>query len=276
MAVDPAWLAREFPKLGNIESLDAGGQKDVFSARTGDGDRVVLKLFHATANPERAVRELNAVAGLTDSRVPRVLEVGTARSNVGQHIWFIEEFVEGETLRKRLQHGPQSPGDVRRWAEQLLTTLVAAEAAAVVHRDIKPENVILDTKGDAWLIDFGIARHLGLESVTPTSAFRGPHSPGYAPPEQFENSKHEVDTRSDLFALGVVLFECIEGANPYLLGAANADEVLHRVASTDLPRITPQAGVSASFADLIQSMSRRPRSQRPKSASEALEWLRES
>lgn len=276
MAVDQAWLAKEFPQLRDIESLDAGGQKEVFSARTGAGARVVLKLFHATANPECVVRELNAVRGLADSRVPRILEVGTARSNVGQHIWFIEEFVEGETLRKRVQQGPQSPGDVRRWAEQLLSTLVAAEAAAVVHRDIKPENIILDTNGDAWLIDFGIARHLALESVTPTSAFRGPHSPGYAPPEQFENAKHEVDARSDLFALGVVLFECIEGRNPYLLGAANADEVLHRVASTDLPRASVQTGISTSFADLIQSMTRRPRSQRPISASEALEWLRES
>ena len=107
MAVDPAWLAKEFPQLRDIESLDAGGQKEVFSARTGAGARVVLKLFHATANPECVVRELNAVRGLADSRVPRILEVGTARSNVGQHIWFIEEFVEGETLRKRVQQGPQ-------------------------------------------------------------------------------------------------------------------------------------------------------------------------
>ncbi|MDY0340551.1 MAG: serine/threonine-protein kinase [Coriobacteriia bacterium] len=276
MAVEPAWLATEFSHLTDIQALDAGGQKEVFAARNVAGDRVVLKLFHATADPERAVRELNAVAGLKGSRVPEILEVGRAQSNVGEHIWFVEQFVEGETLQQRLLGGPQAPADVCRWAEEILVTLVAAQGAGIVHRDIKPANVILDTHGDAWLIDFGIARHLGLKSVTPTSWSRGPHSPGYGPPEQFENSKHEIDTRSDLFALGVVLYESIEGVNPYVVGTNSRDVVLDRVASMDLPRASVRAGVSDELADLIQSMTRRARSQRPMTAIDALEWLRES
>ena len=166
--------------------------------------------------------------------------------------------------------------DLRRWADQILETLVAAGAVGVVHRDIKPANVIIDSACDAWLIDFGIARHLGLLSVTPTSAFMGPHSPGYAPPEQFANSKLDIDSRADLFALGVTLYESLEGTNPYMAGAASVDEVLTRVASMDLPRVTARDGVSSGLADLIQSMTRRPLSQRPASAAEALEWLRES
>ena len=143
-----------------------------------------------------------------------------------------------------------------------------------MHRDIKPVNIIVDTSGDAWLLDFGIARHLGMLSVTSTSAFMGPHTPGYAPPEQFTNSKREIDTRADLFALGVVLYECIEGSNPFIDGATGAAEVLTRVASTDLPRVTVRPGVSPAFADLVQSMTRRPLSQRPTSARDALDWLR--
>lgn len=277
MAVDPVWLARQFAQLTDFRELGKGGQKEVFSAKdVVTGQTVVLKLFHATADPERAVRELRAVAGLDGNRVPRIVDVGTADSNVGTHVWFLEQFIDGQTLEVLLRAGSPSGARIRAWAEQLLSTLMAAEATGIVHRDIKPANVIIDGSDDAWLIDFGIARHLGLESVTPTSAPIGPHSPGYAPPEQFANSKQEVDVRTDLFALGVTLFECMEGRNPYLEGAVSPNEVLQRVASTDLPAAAVRDSMSAEFVDLIQSMTRRRKSQRPASASEALDWLQDS
>jgi serine/threonine protein kinase len=240
------------------------------------GQRVVLKVFHQTADPERALRELSAVDGLDGHRVPKVLDSGMATSGVGDHTWFVEQFVEGSTLGAVLAVGIPDPRSVTRWADQTLATLVVAESIGVVHRDIKPANVIIDPAGDAWLIDFGIARHLGLLSVTSTSALMGPHSAGYAPPEQFGNSKHEVDTRADLFALGVTLYECLEGLNPYLVGASSRDEVLNRVASTDLPQVGLRDGVSPQLADLVQAMTRRALSQRPRSAADALEWLREA
>ena len=274
MAVSLAWLQAEFTQLEDFHALAPGGQKEVFRARDkATGELVVLKLFHATANPERALRELQAVSGLEGNRVPRIIQFGSARSNVGDHIFFIEQFIEGETLKDYLGIRDPVPADVLRWAEQVLSTLAAAEAAEIVHRDIKPANIIIDTNSDAWLIDFGIARHLALESVTPTSALVGPHSPGYAPPEQFANSKHEVGTRADLFALGVVMFECLEGRNPFVDGAANCDEILSRVASTDLPRLTERSGIPSAVVDLVQSMTRRPLSQRPSSAEDALRWL---
>jgi serine/threonine-protein kinase len=275
VVVDLAWLQAEFRQLENLTDLSSGGQKQVFSARRrGSGESVVLKLFHATANPGRAVRELQAVRDLRGQRVPRILDVGTAISNVGDHIYFIEQFVEGETLREITRPGVPDPPDVLKWAEQILTTLAAAEAASIVHRDIKPANVMIDPSGDAWLIDFGIVRYLGLDSFTPTAALVGPHSPGYAPPEQFLNAKREVDPHADLFALGVVLFESLEGHNPYVAGVTSPQEILIRVASMDMPRISVRPGVSDSVADLVQSMTRRPISQRPRSAADALSWLR--
>jgi eukaryotic-like serine/threonine-protein kinase len=275
MPVDPVWLSSEFSQLEDILPLEPGGQKEVFRARlSATGEAVVLKLFHATSDPERAMRELHAVAGLGGQRVPRVIEVGTATSNVGEHVWFIEEFVDGRALADVLSEGPPEAEEVTKWAEQLLSTLCASEAAGIVHRDIKPANIIIDGDGSAWLLDFGIARHLGLQSVTPTSAFMGPHTPGYAPPEQFTNSKREIDARADLFALGVVLYECLEGTNPFTSDTNDAAVVLTRVASTDLPRVTIRAGVLPGFADLVQSMTRRPLSQRPPSAQYALDWLR--
>lgn len=275
MPVDPAWLSSEFDQLQGIVPLQPGGQKEVFRARhSSTGETVVLKLFHATTDPERAMRELRAVAGLGGQRVPRVIDVGTATSNIGDHVWFIEEFVDGSTLTDSLATGLPRAEDVTKWAEQLLSTLCAAEAAGIVHRDIKPANIMIDGGRNSWLLDFGIARHLDLQSVTPTSAFMGPHTPGYAPPEQFGNAKRDIDTRADLFALGVVLYECLEGVNPFTNGASDATEVLTRVSSTNLPRVAVRDGVSAGIADLVQSMTRRPLSQRPPSAQDALDWLR--
>lgn len=277
MSIDLSWLAREFGGLRDFQRLGAGGQKEVFLAfDASSGERVVLKVFHQAADPERALRELSAVDGLDGHRVPRVLSSGVATSGVGDHTWFVEQFIEGATLADVLAGGIPDPSDVRRWAEQILATLVVAESIGVVHRDIKPANVIIDPTGDAWLIDFGIARHLGLLSVTSTSALMGPHTAGYAPPEQFGNSKHVVGARADLFALGVTMFECLEGQNPYLVGASSRDEILDRVASGDLPRVGVRAGVSPQLADLVQAMTRRALSQRPRSAAEALEWLREA
>jgi serine/threonine protein kinase len=277
MAVDLAWLATEFPDLDSFKPAGVGGQKEVFLVRVkSSGQPAVLKLFHVSADPERALREIQAVGDLGMCRVPRIHSSGRAQSVVGTHIWFIEQFVDGRTLEAILLGGPQALPLVRRWAEQIFETLISAEAAAIVHRDIKPANIIVDAADDAWLIDFGIARHLGLSSLTPTSAYLGPHSPGYAPPEQFTNSKAEVDTRTDLFALGVVIYECLEGVNPHTLGATTQDEVYQRMLTSDLPRLSAGAHASTALADLVQSLTRRRKTMRPASAREALEWLRES
>jgi len=277
MVVDLTWLQAQFSGLEDFQALVPGGQKEVFRARDkATGETVVLKLFHADADVERALRELRAVTDLSGHRIPRIIDSGSARSHVGDHVYFVEQFVEGETLRILLNRTTPGPVDIRRWAEQLLTTLEAAERAAIVHRDIKPENIIIDGHGDAWLIDFGISRHLTLESVTSTSAYRGPHTAGYAPPEQFTNSKHQVDVRADLFALGVVVYECLEGRNPFTESAGSREEILRRVASMDLPPVALREGVSSTLADLVQSMTRRSLSQRPRSAADALRWLMES
>src|SRR5690606_10231964 len=103
--------------------------------------------------------------------------------------------------------------DVVRLSLHTLETLAAAETANVVHRDVKPGNIISCTDGSFWLIDFGIARHLNLHSLTDSNQLWGKGTPGYAPPEQMRNAKPSIDGRSDLFALGVTIYEAASGAN---------------------------------------------------------------
>lgn len=130
----------------------------------------------------------------------------------------MEEFLDGESLRQRLAAGPTSLSFVREVGDVLLIALGQVEAARLVHRDIKPENIMLTHDGRIVLIDFGIARHLDAISLTSSFAMFGPMTIGYCAPEQINNQKRAISIRTDLFALGIVLYEMVTGRNPFVDG----------------------------------------------------------
>jgi len=273
--VTVGWLAVQFPDLQNIQPLSQGGQKQVFSALHGHDGDVVLKLMHPTADMERTRRELVAVAQVQSARVPRILDQGTVQTPLGDCFWFREQRIQGRTVREHLATGPFEVPRLLRLALHVSETLVAAEAVSIVHRDVKPENLILDPSGNCWLIDFGLARHLGLESLTATANAFGHVTWGYAPLEQCRNIKQEIDARADLFALGVTLYECATGANPFRVGARDVLEVLRRVENGNLPRLHLSISSASSFADLIAALTQRQRIHRPQSAREAYDWIKD-
>ena len=174
-----AWLQQQFPDLQQIVSLTSGGQKQVFAATHPQDGAVVLKLIHPRQDMETTRREMLAVNQLAKARVPRILESGTLRTQFGDLFWFREQRVDGQTLRQRIQAGPLSVSEVLKLGYQVLETLVQSEAVRIVHRDVKPENIIADNAGNFWLIDFGLARHLDLNSLTATAHVLGKFTPGY-------------------------------------------------------------------------------------------------
>jgi eukaryotic-like serine/threonine-protein kinase len=270
-----AWLAGVFPELQNIQPLSEGGQKQVFSAQHPENGDIVLKLMHPSADIERTMRELVAVARVQSARVPIILDQGTVATPLGDCFWFREQRIHGRTVREVLAVGPLDTPSLLRLALHVSETLVAAEAVGIVHRDVKPENLILDPSGNFWLIDFGLARHLGLDSLTATVNVFGNVTWGYAPLEQCRNIKQEIDSRADLFALGVTLYECATGTNPFRAGARSALEVLQRVEKGHLPRLQLSFPSASDFADLIAALTQRQRVHRPRSASEAHEWIKD-
>lgn len=127
--------------------------------------------------------------------------------------------------------------------------------------------------GSVFFLDFGIARILGAESLTKTEAMLGPHTPGYAAPEQFNNLKKDIDSRADLFSLGVVTYECVTGRNPF---KENSDSILEVLQKTET--ITPisysiKGDSQKQFMALLGSMMGKYPSRRPRSAQQALDWL---
>lgn len=273
MAIDVDWIRQQFPDLRGLQPLARGGQKVVFAANhNADGD-IVLKLLLRETGNDRLAREVLAGELVDCERVPRIIETGLLDTPIGECIWVREQRIHGVTLRTRLASGPLPFDEALRLGLQLLATLEVAERKRIVHRDIKPENVMVDGQGDYWLLDFGLARHLDLESLTATHLQFGVGTLGYAAPEQFRNLKRQIDCRADLFGLGVLLYECAVGHNPFIVGARDQLEVLRRVEQMPLPRLNHAKDAAYQFADFLNALTQKHRTQRPRSTREAYQWL---
>ena len=273
--MDVKWLGKQFPDLSGFKPLAPSGQKEVFAATHKSEGQVVLKIFKPGANAERILREVQAPLKVKSPRVPKVSETGRTASPTGEIVWLREQRIAGKSLRELLAVRKQlDPAEVVGIGLHVIEVLDAAEKAKVVHRDIKPGNLIIAPDGSAWVIDFGLARHLDQESVTPTGDKFAPCTPGYAPIEQFTNQKRDIDSRADLFATGVTLYECIEGNNPFRLGIKHEREAIERVRKTKLPRVT-RSGVPDGLVGLIEAMTRSKPEHRLTTAAEALTWIRE-
>lgn len=271
--VDPDWLVLQFPSLTDLQALAAGGQKQVFTARHATDGDVVIKLIHPGADPARTERELEAATKVQASRLPRMFAHGHITGNTGTIVWFREQRIPGEALSARLRAGTLPHRELLRLALHVSETLAAAEAVSIVHRDVKPANIIVDTQGAYWLIDFGIARHLDLQSLTATVAPGGCGTIGYAPAEQCRNDKPDIDARADLFALGVTLYEAATGRNPHVDGARDRFEVIRRASTRQLPRL--RSPIPGDFADLVATLAQPNLVHRCQSAREAHEWIKE-
>lgn len=271
--VDPGWLAYQLPNLTNIQPLASGGQKQVLTATHANDGEVVIKLMHPGADPARAERELDTATKVQARRVPRIFEHGQLTGDMGTILWFREQRILGQALSDRIQAGTLSHHELLRLALHVSETLVAAEAVSIVHRDVKPANIIVDRRGTFWLIDFGIARHLDLESLTATALAGGCGTIGYAPAEQCRNDKPDIDARADLFALGVTLYEAATGRNPHVSGARDRFEVIKRASAQQLPRLGSPLPVD--FADLVATLAQPNLIHRCQTAREAHEWIKD-
>ncbi len=157
---------------------------------------------------ERFQREARLAASLDHPNLATVHEVGETSQG---HRYLVNSFYRGGSLKDRLAAGPIAVDEALQWVRQLVAGLGAAHQRDVVHRDIKPANLLLDEHGTLKICDFGIAKLLGATDLTRTGAALG--TPAYKSPEQAEG--RAVDHRTDLWAVGVVLFELLTRRRPF-------------------------------------------------------------
>lgn len=207
-------------RLGRFEILDVlgeGGFGTVYKAHDPQLDRVVaLKVPRQDAlgdfgDAQRFLREARAAANLRHPGIVPIFDAGES-----QGVYYIASaFIEGRTLRERIRQESQiDHGTAAQLVERLALALHYAHAQGVVHRDIKPDNILLDKAGVPHIADFGLARrHDGAALRTREGVRMG--TPAYMSPEQHQGKSHLADGRSDLWALGVTLYEMLTGQRPF-------------------------------------------------------------
>ena len=220
--------------------LGRGGMATVYLAHDLRHDRpVALKVLRpelaATLGPERFLHEIRLCARLQHPHILSVHDSGDGGES--SLLWFTMPYIEGETLRERLAREKQLPvEEALRLTREVALALDYAHRHGVIHRDIKPENILL-CDNQALVADFGIGRALGLpgagERLTETGFVVG--TPAYMSPEQAAGER-DLDGRSDIYSLGVVLYEMLAGEPPFT--GATAQALLAKRLTGDIPPIS--------------------------------------
>jgi eukaryotic-like serine/threonine-protein kinase len=232
------------------EKVGSGGMSSVYRAYDPTLERLVaIKLMHRdiSSDPdqlERFRREARAVAQLNHPHVVTVIDAG--EDDGAPFIVF--EYVEGETLKDRIRRLGRLPvPEAVAYAIEIGRALQCAHAHKLVHRDVKPQNVLIDPDGRAKVTDFGIARSLEAQGLTATGRVLG--TTDYVSPEQALG--HEVTEQSDIYSLGVVLYEMLTGEVPFQADTQVAVAMKHvKDPLPDVQRRRPE--VSAALAAVVE------------------------
>src|ERR687889_1482018 len=216
------------------EKIGAGGMSSVYRAFDPTLERwVAIKVMHRDlsqdeAQLERFRREARAVASLNHPHIVTVIDAGEDEGAP----YIVFEYVEGETLKDRIRRLGRLPvSEAVAYAIEIGRALEAAHDNKLVHRDVKPQNVLIDRDGRAKVTDFGIARSLEAQGLTATGRVLG--TTDYVSPEQALG--HEVTGQSDLYSLGIVLFEMLTGDVPFKAENQVAVAMMH--VRDDLPDV---------------------------------------
>ena len=268
--------------LGNgygIErEMGGGGMSAVFLATDRRLSRkVVIKVLpeHLSGGValERFGQEILVSAGLQHPHIIPVLSAGDA----GGRPFFIMPFVEGESLRQRLERGPLAIRETVAILEDVARALAYAHERGIVHRDLKPDNILISTGGAATLTDFGVAKALGAAraagpagtSAALTQDGTALGTPAYMAPEQAAGEP-EIDRRADIYALGITAYEMLEGHAPFRNRPPGA-LIAAQIAETPPPLSRPD--VPAPLARLVADCLAKDPAQRPQSAADVLTRL---
>jgi len=267
--------------------LGEGGMGEVYEARDTRLDRTVaLKVLPAEvlSSPDargRFLREAKLAAALNHPNIVTIYEADVAKSPEGDRLYIAMERVAGQTLADRITARPPDVGVALDWAVQVAEALAHAHAAGIIHRDLKPANVMITADGRAKVLDFGLAKHVGAArddhgettvtalGATAVGAVVG--TVAYMSPEQADG--REVDTRSDIFSFGTMLYELLTGQRPFQGGSA-ASILGALMRDTPPPPSAARAGLPADLDRVIAKALEKDPADRYQHADELLVDLR--
>jgi len=258
--------------------IASGGMATIYAGLDTRLDRpVAVKIMHAhLANDEafvsRFIKEAKATAALSHPNIVSIQDQGWNEGGPPA-VFLVMELVEGSTLRDYLnEKGSLTVEQTFQLITPVLSALSAAHRIGIIHRDIKPENILISKDGRIKVADFGLARNItmGQTMTAESSVVLG--SVSYLSPEQVQRGV--ADARSDIYAVGIVLFEMLTGSKPY--SGETPIQIAYRHVNDRIPNIqTIKSEIPASIAELVYEATAPNPDQRPKNAEELLNKLRE-
>jgi serine/threonine-protein kinase len=231
-----------------LKELGAGGMGKVYQVRNVITDRIeAMKVLlpDLASTPDLAARFLREVKLTASLDHPNICSLRTAFSN-DNRLYMVMEYVEGTTMATKLDMGPLSVNDAVKYISQVLSAVSYAHQRHIIHRDIKPANMMLTTQGVIKLMDFGIARSGDERGLTMTGTTLG--SIGYMSPEQVRGDP--VDARSDLYSVGIVLYEFVTGRRPFLANSEYSIMAAH-LNQAPKPPLELNPGLPAALNEII-------------------------
>jgi len=232
-----------------VERVGSGGMGDVYRAVDEALDRrVALKFLRPSSNADaearkRFLREARSASSLDHPNICTVYEVGETPEGL---LFIAMAYYGGRSLAEKLREGPMEIGEALDIAIQAARGLAKAHENGILHRDIKPANLVLTEDGLVKIVDFGLARLTGSSQITRTGTSLG--TLAYMSPEQVRGDK--VDQRTDVWALGVVLYEMLTGVSPFA-GDQQASTIYGILEKQPTPLSRLRPGLPGRFEEVI-------------------------
>jgi serine/threonine protein kinase len=265
-----AWQGRFFGPYKVVKKLGSGGTGAVFLAERADGEfekRVAVKIIRHDARTEfnltRFRRERQILASLEHPFIARLLDGGTTDEGFP---YLVMEYVEGDTLPRFCDSRELSLRGRLEIFGRICAAVEYAHERKIIHRDIKPSNIPVTAAGVPKLLDFGIAKILDAElihdSAQPTATFQQQMTPEYASPEQVRGQ--EITAATDIYSLGVLLYEILTGARPYKLPSLSPYEIARVICEKPVPPLKAKKAVSGEEIDgelekiVFKALSKKP------------------
>ena len=287
----PAFTNRDFPSPMDAAPLPAGAQvgEYIVEKQIGEGGMgVIFSGVHPLIGKQVAIKVLNPAMAHNPDVVARFIQEAKSVNQIrhrnivdifsfgtlpdGRH-YFVMEFLDGEPLSSRLKEGPMAEAEALSVLQQTVGALEAAHAKGIVHRDLKPDNVFLSPGADGpfvKVLDFGIAKLLGdTGGMTKTSTGMPMGTPLYMSPEQAAGGK--VDHRTDLYALGIMIYEIVSGVPPF--NGSSVIAVLSAQLNDPPPPLESYAEVNPELRLLIEQLLAKEPEARPPSMTEVRQRL---